>query len=78
MTKNDSTTNSDTSTSDSPAAAVGLTIPEAAAVTGLPARYIKRLVDEKRVAVYKLDRVRIDRASLDAFIANTRREAVAK
>jgi hypothetical protein len=74
MTKNESTN----STIDSPAAAVGLTIPEAAAEYGLPERYIKRLVDERRVIVYKLDRVRIDQASLDAFIANTRREAVAK
>ncbi len=54
------------------------TIPEAAAELGLPVRYVRRLVDEKRVTVFKLDRVRIDRASLDAFIANTRRAAVAK
>lgn len=77
MTKNDST-NSVISTTDSPAAAVGLTIPEAAAATGLPTRYIKRLVDDKRVTVFKLDRVRIDRASLDAFIESSRRPAVAK
>jgi hypothetical protein len=71
MTKIDSTT-------DSPAAAVGLTIPEAAAEYGLPERYVKRLVDERRVTVFKLDRVRIDRASLDAFITNARREAVSR
>jgi excisionase family DNA binding protein len=71
MTKIDSTTGQ-------PAAAVGLTIPEAAAEYGLPERYVKRLVDERRVSVWKLDRVRIDRASLDAFIANARREAVSR
>jgi excisionase family DNA binding protein len=64
------------STTDPGAAAVGLTIPEAAAEYGLPERYVKRLVDERRVTVYKLDRVRLDRASLDAFIENARREAV--
>lgn len=74
MTKKDSTN----STTDSGAAAVVLTIPEAAAATGLPERYVKRLVDERRVTVYRLDRCRIDRASLDAFIENARREAVAK
>lgn len=77
MTKNDST-NSMISTTDSPAAAVGLTIPEAAAEYGLPERYLRRLVDERRVTVYKLDRCRIDRASLESFIENARREVVAK
>lgn len=51
------------------------TIPEAAAEYGLPERYIKRLVDERRVTVYKLDRVRIVRVSLEDFIERTRREA---
>jgi excisionase family DNA binding protein len=69
---------SETSSTDSEAAAVGLTIPEAAAAYQLPARYLKRLVDERRITVYKLDRVRIDRGSLDAFIENARREAVVK
>jgi excisionase family DNA binding protein len=75
MTKNGSKA-SDTSATDSGAAAVGLTIPEAAAEYGLPERYVKRLVDERRITVYKLDRVRVDRASLDAFIENARRDAV--
>jgi hypothetical protein len=73
-----SETNSKTSTTEQRAAAVGLTIPEAAAEYGLPERYVKRIVDEKRVTVYKLDRVRIDRASLDSFIESTRRPAVAR
>ena len=68
-----------TSTAEPRAAAVvGITIPEAAAEYGLPERYVKRLVDERRVTVYKLDRVRLDRASLEAFIEKARREAVAK
>lgn len=68
MTKKDST-------AEPAPAAIGPTIPELSVETGLPERYVKRLVDERRVTVYKLDRVRIDRASFEAFIERTRREA---
>lgn len=54
------------------------TIPEAAAEYGLSERYVKRLVDERRITVWKMDRVRIDRASLDAFIERNCRAAVSK
>ncbi len=64
-----------TSNHDQRPSAIGPTIPEAATEYGLPVRYVKRLVDERRITVYKLDRVRIDRASLEAFIENARRDA---
>lgn len=54
------------------------TIPEAATEYGLPERYVRRLVDERRITVYKLDRVRIDRASLEVFIERNCRAAVSK
>jgi 16S rRNA U516 pseudouridylate synthase RsuA-like enzyme len=73
------TTNGTTSTTDSKIEPRDWpTIPEAAAEYGLPERYIKRLVDERRITVYKLDRVRIVRISLEDYIERTRREAVSK
>jgi excisionase family DNA binding protein len=47
-----------------------LTIPEAAARLGTPARFVRRLVAERRIGFTKVGRyVRLSHADLDAFIA---------
>ena len=50
------------------------TIPEAAVRWDLPERYVRRLVEERRIAVRKLDRVRIVPESMEAFLAASLRE----
>ena len=54
-----------------------LTIPEAAARLGTPARFVRRLVAERRIGFTKVGRyVRFSNADIDAFIAAGRVEPV--
>ena len=47
-----------------------LTVEDAAAELGTPVRFVRRLVQERRIRFHKIGKyVRIARADLDAFIA---------
>jgi excisionase family DNA binding protein len=54
-----------------------LTIGEAAAAMGMSARYVRRLVAERRIAFHKMGRsVRIARGDIAAFVEASRVEPI--
>ena len=54
-----------------------LTVEEAAAELGTPVRFVRRLIQERRIAFHKIGKyVRIHRADLDLFVAASRCEVV--
>ena len=53
-----------------------LDVAAAAHLLGIPPRFVRRLIAERRIRFYKLGRyVRIDRTDVEAFIAASRVEA---
>lgn len=53
-----------------------LTVEQTAEAMNVSVRFVRRLIAERRIAVHRLGRhVRIDRADVDAFVANGRTEA---
>jgi excisionase family DNA binding protein len=54
---------------------VYLTVPEAAQYLNTTVRFVRRLIEERRIAFHRLGRhVRLARADLDVFIATSRVE----
>lgn len=59
----------------SPPSAELLTVGEAAAALNVSVRFIRRLIDERRIAVHRLGRhVRLSARDIDNFVAASRSE----